>query len=774
MVFVATLSEVTHAETCAAFVQFMRTEACCPEEVGQLAVFVFFFISSKATGKAVKFGHSCAAVTHHSKPRPGGERPGKPIGSNSGEGEGGGRWLHCRQEMRSPNICPWVLTRSTWLVFAHVAREIFIAKMKRESSCPSGDGRGVCSCLNPKQTSMKLPSLSRLPGRFFVLLSALSTLPLARAQTPPEALDPLITTATRTPAAPRTIGTAVDYLSAEDLARRQITTLSQALGGIAGSPRFASGATGSITSLFLRGANSNQTLFLVDGVRFNDPNTDYQVFLGGACVAACDNLEVAHGPQSTLYGGEAVGGVVSLRAQRGSGPAAASVAVEGGSFGTVQGALSAQGQRGETSYNFSAQGGHTDNDRPNNSFDSANVTLRLDRTVTQQIAVGGTLRWFHGDYGDPGDRYTNDPDNGEVEDNVLATAFADTKFSPSWSSHAVLGGQDRRFVSTNPQPDGPTQITVVQNRRGVFDWQNTYTGLDRHRVTAGLTAEANHTRNTGFGNINKKQSLLAFFAQDEFSPVEDLYLTAGLRSDDYDTFGHATTGRVTAAWLVANRALKFRASGSTAFRSPSFLDLYGSSAFYVGNPNLRPEKAHGWDAGVDYYLPQKRGTLSATWFETSYRDLITFDFSAFPGTVVNIERARTRGLELTAQSSLPGVVEARIAYTYLEADNLTQNIRLLRRPRHSLSADVWHEFGAGVSVGAGLVFAADRRDVDAATFETIDAEDYTVVRVYGAWKINDRLTLKARVENLLNERYEEVNGYPALGLGVFASATWKF
>ena len=621
---------------------------------------------------------------------------------------------------------------------------------------------------------MTLPSRFRIPGPVFCMISALIACSALRAQTPPEVLEPVITTATRTPAEPRTIGTAVDYLSAEDLARRQITSLAQALGGVAGTPRFASGAAGAISSLFLRGANSNQTLFLVDGLRINDPNTDYQVFLGGACVAACDNLEVAHGPQSTLYGGEAVGGVVSLRAQRGVGPARETVAVEAGSFGTIQGAVSAQGERGGTSYNFSAQGGHTDNERQNNSFDSANVTLRLDRPVSDRTVMGGTVRWFHGDYADPGDRYTNDPDNGEVEDNVLVTAFSETVISPSWRSKVLVGGQDRRFVASSPRVGGVTQTTVVQNRRGVLDWQNSYTGLERHRLIGGLTAEANHTRNTGFGNINKKQSLLAFFAQDEFSPIDDLYLTAGVRNDDYDTFGHATTGRVTAAWLVANRSLKLRASGSSAFRSPSFLDLYGTSAFYVGNPDLRPEEARGWDAGVDYYLPAQRGTLSATWFETKFRDLLTYDFSVFPGSVVNVERAITRGLELKAETSLPGRIEARVAYTYLEADNLTQGIRLLRRPRHSLNTDVWHDFGAGLSLGAGVGFVADRRDVDAATFATIDAEDYTVVRLYGAWEVNERLTLKARVENLLDERYEEVNGYPALGVGAFASATWKF
>jgi vitamin B12 transporter len=620
---------------------------------------------------------------------------------------------------------------------------------------------------------MKSCSRSGFPGRFCLLLGAFSALTFVRAQEP-AVLDPLITTATRTSAAPETIGTAVDYLSAADLQRRQISTIAQALGGVAGAPRSASGGSGSVKSLFLRGSNSNQTLFLVDGLRLNDPNTDYQVFLGGACVAACDNLEVAHGPQSTLYGGEAVGGVVSLKAQKGQGPGTGHVAVEAGSFGTVQGALAAQGQRGATSYNVSAQGGHTDNDRPNNSFDSANVTLRLDQTVSEQLAVGGTLRWFHGRYADPGDRFTNDPDNHEVEDNVLVTVFANAALAPGWTSRTMIGGQDRRFVATNPQPSGMTDVTVVQNRRGVLDWQNTYTGFARHRITAGLTAEANHTRNTGFGDINKHQSLLAFFAQDEFSPIDDLYLTGGVRNDDYDTFGHATTGRVTAAWLTSHRTLKFRASGSTAFRSPSFLDLYGTSAFYVGNPNLHAEKARGWDAGVDYYLPEKKGTLSATWFETTYRDLITFDFSAFPGTVINVERAKTRGLELTAQTSLPGVMEARLAYTYLEADNLTQNTRLLRRPRQSLSADVWHDFGTGFSLGVGAVVVADRQDVDAASFATIDAEDYTVVRLYAAWQINERLSVKARVENLLDERFEDVNGYPALGLGAYAGVTWKF
>ena len=609
--------------------------------------------------------------------------------------------------------------------------------------------------------------------RLFLTAGLLPAAAFAQAGPEPENLTPYVVTATRTPIAVTTAGTAIDSLSAAELARMQLTSLLGALHNVPGAPASTSGAAGAITSVFLRGSNSNQTLFLVDGVRFNDPDTDYAFALGGTCLGACDSLEVAHGPQSTLYGGEAIGGVVSLRGERGSGPARGTIATEAGSFGTVQGALNAQAGDATSAWTFSAAGGHTDNERANNAFDSATYALRYDRKISEDVAVGATWRGFLATYGDPGDRYTNDPDNEDRESNQLATVFADLRHSADLTSHIVLGGQDRRFVSDNPGPFGD-QVTVITNRRAVLDWQSTYVAGAQHRLTGGFTGELNTTRNTGFGDINQRQRLLAFFVQDEWTPVERLYLTAGLRSDDFDTFGRATTGRVTAAWLTRGSHLKFRASYGTGFRAPGFLDLYGQSAFYVGNPNLKAEKARGWDGGADYYLAGNRGTLSATWFQTDFADLIAYDFSVFPGTVKNVGRARSRGVELAAKFDLPGACKARFAYTCLDADDLTAHTRLLRRPRNSGSLDLWREFGGGFSAGTGLAFVADRLDVDAATFATIRGEDYTVVRVYGAWQATPRLAVKARIENLLDEKYEEVNGYPATGLGAYGSVEWKF
>jgi len=631
---------------------------------------------------------------------------------------------------------------------------------------------------------MKNNSILARAARRSLLACAFAALALIQiraddsSDTTPQQLGPFIVSATRTPAAPQTLGTVVDQVSAADLARRQISSLKDALGGVPGAPTSASGQSGGITSIFLRGANSDQTLFLVDGIRFSDPNTDYSVFLGGAMMGAGDSLEIAHGPQSTLYGGEAIGGVVSLRAQKGSGAPTGQVSAEAGSFGTVDGSASVQGAQGPWAYNVSAAGGHTHNARANNTFNSGNVVLRLDRTLTNTVSVGGTLRGFNSVFGDPGDRFTNDPNNFERENNWLGTVFAEARPCEYFSSRITLGGQDRRLVSVQPAPNppffGPSQTTILTNRRAVLDWQNTVVLPASNRLTAGLTAEENTTRNTGFGLINQRQKLFAVFAEDEWSPVKNVFLTGGLRHDHFDTFGNATTGRATAAWLVVPKTLKLRASYGTGFRSPSFLDLYAKSSFFVGNPNLRPERARGWDAGVDYYLPENRGTLSATYFRTDFHDLIVGNFVVFPGTEANVDQARTRGIELSAKVALPNAVEAQLAYTYLEATDLTTQTRLLRRPRNSGSADVWHDFGDGVSAGVGLKFVDHRQDIDAQTFATVEDPDYTLVRVYAAWQATKSLALKVRVENALDKKYEEVNGYPALGFGAFAGAELKF
>ena len=614
----------------------------------------------------------------------------------------------------------------------------------------------------------------RTAARLSLLLGAsLAAAPLYSQSDPGAPLDPVVVVATRTPADVRTLGSAADQISAADLARQQFETPAAALGSIPGAPAFANGALGSSVSIFTRGSDSDQTLFLVDGIRLNDANTDYNVFLGGARLGATDTIEIARGPQSTLYGSEAVGGVVSIQAQRGSGAPSADVGFEAGSFGTVTGSADAQGTQDKWAWALSTSGTSTENERPNNRFDSVNVVLRIDRELTQAVSLGATLRGFEGRFGDPGDIFANDAFAHENESNWLGTVFADLKPGPDWTAHVTVGGQDRRFVSFDEEPGVFSSTTTVQNTRAVVDAQSTYSGLPGQKITAGITSEDERTQDDGYGSIDRRQTFLAGFAEDEWHPAAPVYLTGGIRYDDFDTFGTSLTGRVTAAWLLGDRSVKLRASYGTGFNAPSFLDLYGVATGYVGNPDLSPERSRGGDAGVDWYLPNHKGSVSATWFRTDYRDLIVFDFNSSPGTTQNVGRARTQGLELEAKWALAAGFEFHANYTYLQADDLTDASRLLRRPRSSGSADLWRDFGRGVSAGAGVQVVADRQDVDAQTFLTVNDPNYAVFRVYAEWRVSPRLAFKARVENLLDKPYEPVNGYPALGAGAFGSVEFR-
>jgi len=592
-----------------------------------------------------------------------------------------------------------------------------------------------------------------------------------KAQTfDPIGLEPVVTTATRVPESSAIIGTAIDSLSGADSAREQLTTLAEALWQSPGAPNFATGRTGASDSLFLRGANSDQVLFLVDGVRFSDANTNYGPFLGSWQTGITDHLEIARGPQSTLYGSDAVGGVVSLTTPAGTGKTSQSLEIEGGSFGTVDGQANVQGVVQKWAYNASLSGGETDNNRANNEFKSANAVIRIDRFLTNNLAVGATLRGLDAKYGDPGDIYTNDPYDHEKEQDLLGTLFATDKFGDNFSGKLTVGGHYRRFVSYEPG-----FAEQARDLRGVIDGQITGRLTQHNSITAGFDLETGQASDNGFGVIDHHDDLIGLFAEDEFSPFTNIYVTAGLRHDDYSTYGSANTGRATLAWLGPSHIIKLRGSYGTGFNSPSFLDLYARDPSFVGNPSLQPEHSSGWDAGFDFYLPEDpTQVLSVTWFHTDYRNLIEDNFDVYPATTYNVGAARTEGLEVGWKTHLAGAIQTKIAYTYLRARDTTDDTPLLRRPRSSGSADLFLDLKNGWTVGAGGQYVSSRSDIDAMTYDTVQDPGYTTVRAYVRWQYNARLSLHARVENGLNRVYYPVNGYPALPRGFYGGADWKF
>lgn len=617
---------------------------------------------------------------------------------------------------------------------------------------------------------MNKPTRSRTGG--CIALACVLTAPFqlnsAQAQTTPDTviLDEVVVSATRTPNEQRTTGSSVEKISGDDVARRQLPSLASALNGVAGAP-VTTGGTGGATSIFLRGSNSNQTLVLVDGVRLGDSNALYANYIGGAAPSWFDTIEVVKGPQSTLYGADAVGGAVSINAQRGQGAPTASISAEAGSFGTYGSRLAAQGERGPWAYSAFVAGQHTDNDRANNAADNATLVLRLDRTLSDAVSVGSTIRGYYGRVESPDSTAVNDPNNFDTEQNWLATTFVEFTPTEDLTAKLTVGGQLRRVVSETPLPNpGFAFPGTLDNERVLIDGQASYSGLNRQRITGGFNAEHSVGENSGSGD--RTQSQWGLFLQDEINPIDNLYLTAGLRYDNFNRFDDKVTGRGSIAWLVIPDRLKLRASYGTAYRTPSFTDRYG----FFGNPAIQPETAKGGDAGIDFYLADNRGVLSVTYFRTDYQDLITYPPPTF--TPQNVGSARTEGIEFASTLNVGRSLTTRASYTYLDTENETTGDRLLRRPRHAIDLDVWNDFGRGFTAGLGVHAVADSKDIDAVTFATIDGEDYTTVRLYAAWEASEQLTLKARVENLFDEDYAAVNGFPSLGIGFFLGADYKF
>ncbi len=413
----------------------------------------------------------------------------------------------------------------------------------------------------------------------------------------------------------------------------------------------------------------------------------------------------------------------------------------------------------------------TDNQRHPNDWKQRTQTVRLDYPVSRRLSAGATFRGLQSEYTSPGDlRTTNTTPVSTTRFRFhLGTFWLDANPVSRWNSRLLtgLGGQTSRTASRfDGGPESEFDLKVV---RRVLDWQNTVTVGRGFVLVGGMNREWSRAIS---GADSLRQRLLGIFGETQIVPVGSLYLTAGARLDDYNTFGHAITYRITGAWQFQERTL-LRGTAGSGFLPPPLAARFGG-AFQDPNPAIRPERSRGWDLGFQRDLGHG-GTLSVTWFRNDLRDLLGFESAPFPtkGRSVNIDKARTQGLEVGSHL-VAGPLDARIAYTLLSARSLTASdssrSRLIRRPRHTVSGDAVLTVGPRVTIGAGVLALADREDQDFNRFPStrIDPGSYLVARIHASWQLGP-LAVRGSVENLFNRRYEPVYGFPGLGRRVEVS-----
>lgn len=621
------------------------------------------------------------------------------------------------------------------------------------------------------ETSDTMPSSSlfRLPGRFLLApaLFAPATL-FAQLSAPASAVDSLaldrvVVSATRSPQDIRSIPSSVTAISLDDLAVAQVGDLRTALSEQPGVLVYNTGAFGSTSSVSIRGGNAYQTLLIVDGVRMNDRSADDGTFLGGADLANFSHFEVLRGPQSTLYGSSAMGGVILIDSVTGQGPTTGEVSLTAGSFDTLAASAGASGSIGDLSYSGVVSHFETANDRAYNHFRDWSLATRAEYRLNSNLNVGTTFRLFDGRYEEPGSTAYFAP--GSVnEQNDLATFFAEYHTGDDFTSKLTLGLHHRLYdFYSSDFGDSP-----VRNVRQIFDWQNTWEISREVEIVAGTDFENSHYVVAGSRSTDR---LGAGYISTTLHPRKDFTLTGGVRYDHYKSAGSATTYHFGLAWNPTAE-IKVHSTFGTGFTAPGSDDRYGVPDFgELPNPDLQPEKSTGWDVGVSEDFAGGRGSMDVTYFRNHYRNMFQWhyvDEETFTGQIINVARAQTDGAEVSLKYRLSSQWSFRGAYTYLDATDESLDVRLGRRPRHVADVDVAYQIIPAWTLGAGAHWVADQVD------ELGQIPDYTTVRLFTSYAVLRNLTLKLRLENALDRHYEEVRGYPALPFGAFGSVDWKF
>jgi vitamin B12 transporter len=616
-------------------------------------------------------------------------------------------------------------------------------------------------------------------------------------------LPDLVVGADRTPVPMNLVNASVTVVRREEIERRQWRTLTDVLGQSPGVSVTNSGGPGKTTQLFMRGMNANHSVVLIDGVRVDDPSSvNGAANLAHVRLENVERIEVVRGPMSTLYGSDALGGVINIITRKGSGRPTAALTVEGGSYGTFNADGLVSGSYGPVSFALGGSAtiadgfsvvadGRSTNRAPIDYDGYRNLSLngRLGFDATDWLK----LQWF-GRYVHTRTEY----DASRAEDpNIYETTRA---FSTRVQADVELwDGRSKTmlawsFAETNRRDvDEVDPFNTVfapdsrnRGRRMQLEATTSLTPFETINVVAGVEARRDSLLSENFSAAGVRTSSSAaavwtrgVFVNARFTPVDDLSFTAGARIQNHDAFGTAATWRLGASYLVRETDTKIRGSVGTAFKAPSLDQLYVNfpSFGFFANRNLRPERSTGFEIGVEQKLFDGKLALGATVFHNHVSDLIqTTSCGSSCSTLTNVAQARVDGVELSLDVRPSESLNFHADYTFTNAHNLRTGAPLLNRPRHQVNLNANWQPLAGWWVGAGLTHRRGRYETDFSTFpsRTVEMAGYTILRLTTSYDVTEWLRIFGRLENVTDTYYEEPLGFRTPRLSAYAGARVRY
>jgi outer membrane cobalamin receptor len=570
-------------------------------------------------------------------------------------------------------------------------------------------------------------------------------------------------------------------LTSEQIAQRQAISLPDLLYTQSGISFARTGPVGGLTTLFLDGGNSNYTKLFIDGTPANEPggNFDYS----NLSLDNIDKVEVVYGAESTLYGSDAVSGVIQLFSHRGTTEIPSfSIFSDGGNLSSARGGGQFSGLLGKFDYSGAGSYLSTDGQGPNDSFINRTFAGNFGYSFSDTDQIRFTVRSNSSWAAIPGPTLLEPPTLGQYYSYQDLTANLSWTFSTGNHWQHRLAGWDSRIVDANYIPgDGPP--FVDQFNIAGFDEQSNYS-FTKGLVALGYEYEVENAYPSGIsGGTHARRNNQAGFADGRWSPVRRVTLNAGFRIVSNTTFGIRTVpsaGIVYAArynnGLWGNTNLRF--SYGEGIKEPALEQSYGSDPCYPGNPNLKPEQSQTYNATLDQYLLSDRARISLTFFASRFTDIISYAPNAQPnpnycGTYFNTDLARARGLNLSTELRMKKWLSINGYYTYdatrvLATDNppsdpaYSPGEPLLRRPENSGSI-ILNVFWARLNWNFIGYFSGVRTDINFFTLEPANNPGYARFDMAASYNLTHGLALTARVWNLFNKQYQDALGYPALG-----------
>jgi vitamin B12 transporter len=616
-------------------------------------------------------------------------------------------------------------------------------------------------------------------------------------------LQEVVVVANRTPVPLSKVGSSVTVLTDLDIKQSQATIATDLLAQTPGITVSRTGGPGQPTSVFIRGAESDQTVVIIDGVKMTDPSLpgggfDFQNLL----IGDTSRIEILRGAQSTLYGSDAIGGVINIVTADPTQRSAGSASLEGGSHATGYGTAAVGGVSDTLRWRlagnyYGTSGIPTFDEYLGGRRDCASqmgggaAQLRYDLTANLQLDLRGyfvTARTDFDGYDTPNFQFGDDNEYGKTQQGLayggLTWRSPDRSFTHRLSVQ-YTGSETRNYDPDAPANYGyPTTETYYGFGRNVREeYQGTWQFSKDGQIVFGAQSEHStiDSYSPGSPYVDKGVVINSGYAQVQYEVLSGLTLTAGGRYDHHDVYGGHGTGQFAAAWLLPDQRTLLRSSFGQGFKAPSLYQLYSN----YGNPALQPETADSWDASVEHHAFKDRLVASATYFERTSRNLIGFFDCTTPnplcatepfGYYANIARSYAHGVELAGSFKATEALTITANYTWIDAQDrspgsATYGNQLPRRPADAGNATVSYLWPIRLSTALAVRYSGPSFD-DAAN--QLRLGGYVLLDFRTSLRIDDHFEMYARVENLTDRHYEVAYQYGTLGRSAYIGARATF